>query len=115
MTLQELELQLQALNLTEKAEAIQILTKTLSKGSLGITKTPGVCGGDACIAKTRLPVWSLLNDSRLGMSDAQILEAFPHLTDADLVNAWAYADTNPEEIEQAIRENEEIMLENLEY
>ncbi|WP_193196046.1 DUF433 domain-containing protein [Nostoc sp. MG11] len=110
MTLKELETQLQALNLTEKAEAIQILTKTLSNGSLGITKTPGVCGGDACIANTRIPVWSLVNDRRLGMSDARILEAFPHLTAADLVNAWAYADANLEEIEQAIRENEEVML-----
>ncbi|NDJ23825.1 DUF433 domain-containing protein [Nostoc sp. B(2019)] len=110
MTLKELETQLQALNPTEKAEAIQILTKTLSNGSLGITKTPGVCGGDACIANTRIPVWSLVNDRRLGMSDARILEAFPHLTAADLVNAWAYADANLEEIEQAIRENEEVML-----
>ncbi|BAY24159.1 hypothetical protein NIES2100_39520 [Calothrix sp. NIES-2100] len=115
MTRQELVTQLQALNATEKAEAIQILTKTLSNGSLGITKTIGVCGGDACIANTRIPVWSLVNDRRLGMSDARILEAFPHLTAADLVNAWAYADANPEEIEQAIRENEEVMLENLEY
>lgn len=113
MTLQELTIQLQALNPTEKAEAIQILTKTLSNGSLGITKTPGVCGGDACIANTRIPVWSLINDRGVGMSDAMILESFPHLTAADLVNAWAYADAHPEEIEQAIRENEEAMLENL--
>ncbi len=111
MTLQELESQLQALNPVEKAEAIQILTKTLSNGSQGITKTPGVCGGDACIAQTRIPVWSLVNDRRLGMSDARILEGFPHLTAADLVNAWAYADANSEEIASAIHENEEIMQE----
>jgi uncharacterized protein (DUF433 family) len=23
----------------------------------GIERTPGVCGGDACIAGTRIPVW----------------------------------------------------------
>ncbi|MBD2604370.1 DUF433 domain-containing protein [Scytonema hofmannii FACHB-248] len=115
MTLKELEAQLLALNLSDKAEAIQILTKSLSNGSQGITKTPGVCGGDACVANTRIPVWSLVSDRCLGMSDARILEAFPHLTAADLVNVWAYADANPEEIEQAIRENEEAMLENLEY
>jgi uncharacterized protein (DUF433 family) len=112
MTLQELTIKLQALNPTEKAQAIQILTKTLSNGSLGITKTRGVCSGDACIANTRIPVWSLINDRRVGMSDAMILESFPHLTAADLVNAWAYADAHPEEIEQAIKENEEAMLEN---
>lgn len=114
MTIQELATQLQALNATEKAEAIQILTKTLSTGSQGITKTFGVCGGDACIANTRIPVWSLVNDRHFGMTDARILEAFPHLNAADLVNAWAYADANPEEIEQAIRENDEVMLESLE-
>lgn len=48
------------------------------------------------------------------MSDARILEAFPDLTAANLVNAWAYADAHLEEIEQAIRENEEMMLENVE-
>ncbi len=112
MTVKELETQLLALNVTEKAEAIQILTKTLSNGSLGIRKTDGVVGGDACIGNTRIPVWSLVNDRRLGLSDARILEAFPDLTAADLVNAWAYADAYPDEIEQAIRENDEVMLES---
>src|SRR5512136_2533631 len=109
MTLAELKTQLLALTPAEKAEVIQTLTQTLSTGSRGIAKTPGVCGGDACIATTRIPVWSLVSDRRLGMSDGKILEAFPHLTAADLVNAWAYADANPEEIERAIRENDEVM------
>ncbi len=112
MTVKELETQLLALNPTEKAEAIQILTKTLSNGSLGIRKTSGVVGGDACLGNTRIPVWSLVNDRRLGLSDARILEAFPDLTAADLVNAWAYADAYPDEIEQAIRENDEVMQES---
>lgn len=112
MTVKELETQLLALNPTEKAEAIQILTKTLSNGSLGIRKTSGVVGGDACIGNTRIPVWSLVSDRRLGMSDARILEAFPDLTAADLVNAWAYADAHSDEIEKAIRENDEVMQED---
>jgi uncharacterized protein (DUF433 family) len=70
------------------------------------SKTPGVCGGDACIGNTRIPVWSLVCDRRLGCSDAELLKCYPHLTAADLVNAWAYADAYPEEIETAIRENE---------
>jgi uncharacterized protein (DUF433 family) len=114
MKVKELENELLALDPTDKAEAIQILTRNLSNGSLGIKKTSGVCGGDACIGNTRIPVWSLVSDRRLGMSDARILEAFPDLSAADLVNAWAYADAYAEEIEQAIRENEEIMLENVE-
>lgn len=112
ITLKELERQILALNLTEKAEIIQILTQTLTHGSQGIKKTQGVCDGDACVGNTRIPIWSLVNNRCLGMSDASILEAFPDLTAADLVNAWAYADGHPDEISTAIRENEEIMLEN---
>ncbi len=108
----ELEKQLLALSPAEKAQVIQLLVQSLSNTWQGIEKTPGVCGGDACIAGTRIPVWSLVIDRRLGMSDAKILEAFPHLTAADLVNAWAYAAANPDEIEQAIQENEAVMEEN---
>lgn len=111
MTLQELQTQILALNPTEKAEIMQILTQTLTYGSQGIKKTPGVCGGDACVGNTRIPIWSLVNNRHLGMSDASILEAFPDLTAADLVNAWAYADAHPDEISAAIKENTEIMLE----
>jgi len=107
MTLKELETQLLALTPTEKAEAIQILTQTLSNGSLGITKTPGVCGGDACIAKTRIPVWLMVSYRRQCSSDAELLDFYPHLSAADLVNVWAYADAHPTEIEEAIRKNEE--------
>jgi len=107
MTLQELENQLLALTATEKAEVIQLLTKTLSNGSSGISKTPGVCGGDACIAGTRIPVWLLVSLRRQGSSDAEILKFYPHLSAADLVNVWAYADAHPEEIETALREEAE--------
>ena len=112
MTLKELETQLLALTLTEKAEAIQILTRTLSNGSLGITKIPDVCGGEACIAKTRLPVWLMVSWRRQGVSDAELLDFYPHLSAADLVNVWAYADAYPEEIEEAINKNEEVMQED---
>ena len=112
MTVTELKNQLLALSPSQKASAIETLTQTLTNGSLGIKKTPGVCGGDACIGNTRIPVWSLAIDRTLGMSDADILAAFPDLTAADLVNAWAYAEAHPEEIDEAIRENEEAMLES---
>lgn len=111
-THKELEERMLALSAIEKAEAIQILTKTWSDRPSGITKTPGVCGGDACIGNTRIPVWSLVSYRRLGANDATILEAFPHLSAADLVNAWAYFDAYPAEIEQSIRENDEAMQED---
>jgi hypothetical protein len=43
-----------------------------------VSKTPGVCGGDACIHATRATVWGLVEWRRLGLSDAEILR---HVTD----------------------------------
>ncbi|MFN8489198.1 MAG: DUF433 domain-containing protein [Caldilineaceae bacterium] len=74
---------------------------------LGIEKTPGVVGGDACIANTRIPVWALEGYRRLGWHEAQILENFPTLRAADLVHAWSYVDAHQTEIEQALLEQEE--------
>jgi uncharacterized protein (DUF433 family) len=74
----------------------------------GIEATPGVCGGDPRIARTRIPVWTLERYRRLGLREAQILEAYPGLRAADLVNAWAYVADHPDEIERQIRENEEV-------
>jgi len=107
MTLKELEKQLLALTPSEKTQAIQLLVQSLSNTWQGIEKTPGVCGGDAIIAKTRIPISSLVNYRILGANDVRILQEFPHLSAADLANAWAYAEAHPEEIEVAIARNEE--------
>jgi uncharacterized protein (DUF433 family) len=108
MTRQELENQLLSLSPADKAEIFQSLTKTLSMGGKGITKTPGVCGGESCIAGTRIAVWLLVEAQQLGIREAQLLQDYPHITAADLVNAWAYADAHPEEITAAIRANNEV-------
>ena len=76
-------------------------------GEALIRKTPGVCGGDACIRKTRITVWGLVERRNLGLSDAEILENLPDLTPADLAVAWDYDAQHREEIDQAIRENEQ--------
>ncbi len=107
MTIKDLESQLLALSPAEKTQVIQLLVQSLSDVWQGIEKTPEVCGGDARIANTRIPIWSLVNYRRLGASDARILQDFPHLKAEDLVNAWAYADAHQGEIEAAIRKNEE--------
>jgi uncharacterized protein (DUF433 family) len=73
----------------------------------GIESTPEVCGGDPRIAGTRIPVWTLEQYRRLGLSEAQILAAFPSLRATDLVNAWSYVAEHPGEIDLQIRENEE--------
>jgi uncharacterized protein (DUF433 family) len=72
-----------------------------------ISKKPDRCGGDACVRDSRITVWGLVNYRRLGMSDAQIMEAVQGLTPADLEAAWEYAAANPAEIDREIRENEE--------
>ena len=45
----------------------------------GIDCDPGVCGGDPCIRGTRIPVWALVQLSRLGTSEADILKCYPTL------------------------------------
>jgi uncharacterized protein (DUF433 family) len=72
-----------------------------------ITRQPDRSGGDACIRESRIPVWVLVNYRRLGGSDAELLRDYPSLTAADLEAAWQYAAAHGEEIDQAIRENEE--------
>lgn len=107
MTLKELEPQLSALTRAEKAQALKLLALELGDNWPGIEKTSGVLGGEACIVRTRIAVWMLEQYRRLGWSEARILENYPTLRAADLVNAWAYADSHRDEIERAIRENEE--------
>jgi uncharacterized protein (DUF433 family) len=75
----------------------------------GITKTPGVCGGNACIRGRRIPVWVLVEARRLGMTEARLLEAHPTLSSEDLGAAWDYAAANASEIERNIWENQAAM------
>ncbi len=67
-----------------------------------IQKTPNVCGGEAYIRQTRIAVWMLVIDRKLGMTDAEVLDSLPALNQADLDAAWDYYRANPVEIEQAI-------------
>ena len=72
----------------------------------GIERTPGVCGGDACIAGTRIPVWVLEDFRRLGWTEAKILASYPTLGASDLATAWAFVEAHRAEIDEAIRTNE---------
>jgi uncharacterized protein (DUF433 family) len=103
MTLQHLQSQLLALSPAEKAQVIQLLVASLGGTWVGIEKTPGVMGGDACIRQTRIPVWLLVSLRQQGASEADLLEDYPGLTANDLAHAWLYADANAEEIQAAIQ------------
>jgi uncharacterized protein (DUF433 family) len=107
MTIQQLEPQLSKLSRAEKAELVQRLVREIVNAWPGIEKTADVLWGEACVVRTRIPVWALENYRRLGWSEAKILENYPALRAADLVNAWAYVDAHQEEINRAIKENEE--------
>lgn len=75
------------------------------QASRGISKTPGVCGGRACMEGTRMPVWSLVHYRFLGFTDWEILYSFPTMTPTDLKNAWGYYEANKLEIDADILDN----------
>jgi uncharacterized protein (DUF433 family) len=106
-TLKELEAQLLSLAPSEQAAIIQLLSNNLANTWEGIRKTPDVMGGDACIRETRIPVWLLVSYRRLGLSETKLLENHPDLSATDLANAWAYAAAYSDEIEIAIRKQDE--------
>ncbi len=72
----------------------------------GIESNPGVCGGEPCIVRTRIPVWVLEQARRLGASEEELLRSYRALRAEDLANAWAYVRSDRLEIEEQIRENE---------
>jgi Protein of unknown function (DUF433) len=57
----------------------------------GISKTPGVCGGAACIKGLRMPVWLLYRFKLKGVSE--------------LKDAWRYVEDHPREIAKRIKDN----------
>ncbi len=52
-------------------------------------------------------MWLLVEAQQLGITEAQLLQDYPHITAADLVNAWTYAAAYPEEIAVVILANNE--------
>lgn len=104
--LQEIEHMLSELTRAEKAELLQAVARDLGESFPGIDSTPGICGGQPRIVRTRIPVWVLEQARRLGLTEAELLRSYPTLRAEDLVNAWAYARSHREEIEEQIRENE---------
>jgi uncharacterized protein (DUF433 family) len=90
----------------EKAQVLQWVVRDLGESFPGIESTPGVCGGEPCIVRTRIPVWLLVQARRLGASEADLLRSYPTLRAEDLANAWAYYRAHREEIEEQIRQHE---------
>jgi uncharacterized protein (DUF433 family) len=73
-----------------------------------ITKTPGVCGGRACLAGHRIRVMDIVVwHEKRGYSPDEIVDMFPGITLADVYAALAYYFDNREEIEAEFRKDEE--------
>ena len=104
--IQEAEKLLTGMTRAEKAQILQWVVRDLGDAFPGIDSVPGVCGGEPCIVRTRIPVWVLVQARQLGMSEAEMLRAYPTLRAEDLANAWAYYRAHRDEIEQQIRDNE---------
>ncbi len=100
------EIEVSKMSRSEKVKLLQWLVRDLSNEFEGIEKTEGVCGGSACIEKTRIPVWVLENARRQGVSESELLQDYPTLTAQNLANAWTYVRSNRKEIERQIAENE---------
>lgn len=106
-TLQATQELLSTLTRAEKAQLLQWIVCDLGDVFPGIETTPGVAGGEPCIVRTRIPIWVLEQARRLGVSEADLLRAYPSLRAEDLVGAWAYVRSHRDEIDQQIRENED--------
>ncbi len=74
-------------------------------GHPGVRKTPGVCGGEACVGNTRIMVWLLDSLRRQGMTDRSILDGYPQLRAEDLRASWRYAADHADELTAAAQTN----------
>lgn len=106
-SLQEAQRLLPDLSRAEKAQLLQWVLADLGDAFPGIESRPGVCGGEPCVVRTRIPVWVLEQARRLGTSESELLRCYPTLRAEDLTQAWAYVRNHRNEIEQQIRDNEE--------
>ena len=104
--LQDIERQLESLSRAEKAILLGTLVREMGDWFPGIESTPGVCGGEPCIVRTRIPVWILEAARRQGVSESDLLKSYPSLRAEDLAQAWAFVRMHVTEIEKQIADNE---------
>jgi uncharacterized protein (DUF433 family) len=105
-TLDEAEKLLSEMSPGEKAQLLQWVVRDLGDAFPGIDATPNVCGGEPCIVRTRIPVWTLEQARRFGVSEAELLRSYPTLRAEDLSNAWAFVRLHRDAIDVQIAENE---------
>gem|GEM_PF-472997 len=75
--------------------------------NMAIQQTAGVCGGNARIRSTRIPVWTLISFRKQGADDEELLRNYPGLTKEDLTSAWSYYDRHRAEIDLVMASHQE--------
>jgi len=105
----EIEKFLASLSKADKAQVMKAVADDLLDAYPGIESRPQVCGGDPCIAGTRIAVWVLEQARRQGVSESELLADYPTLSAQDLANAWSYVRSHRDEIDQQIRRNEDAV------
>lgn len=74
-----------------------------------ITKTPGVCGGKACIAGTRIRVMDIVIWYEYqGKTPDEIVSHYPTITLSDVHQALAYYYDHLDEIREEMRREDEV-------
>lgn len=104
--LQQAEQLVTKMNRAEKAQLLEWVARDIGDAFPGIDSVAGVCGGEACIVRTRIPVWLLVRARQCGTNEAELLRCYPALRAEDIVEAWAYYRSHKDEIDRQIAENE---------
>ena len=92
----------QQLAQTRRQSVTDVLDDITTQPTHHIERRPGVQGGDACIAGTRVPVWVLAAMHKRGDTAEEILEAYPSLTAAQVHAALSYYYDHRAEIDAVI-------------
>jgi len=62
-----------------------------------IISDPNICGGEPCVAGTRIPVWVVLSHLAAGGDIETVLRNFPQLSREDVLACLEYASYLPTE------------------
>ncbi len=69
-----------------------------------IGRVPGVHGGEPIVRGTRVPVRAIVVAWRENQDLASLLEAYPRLSEADVLEALDYYQRHRQEIDERIRD-----------
>ena len=84
-----------------------MLKEMATEVALEIRKTPGVCGGAACIGATRIPVWLIISFINLGETEEGLRQSYPQLTGEHLHLVREYYRHHQAEIDRNIQEQDD--------